>query len=82
MWNVYIIKSKNKRWYYVGSTNRLSERVNEHNGGLVKSTKHYLPFDIVYTKDFNSEKEARNYEKILKDRRMEKEKIIRAIENK
>jgi putative endonuclease len=56
--------------------------VNEHNGGLVKSTKHYLPFDIVYTKDFNSEKEARNYEKILKDRRMEKEKIIRAIENK
>lgn len=82
MWNVYIIKSDNKKWYYVGSTNRLAKRISEHNKGLVKSTKHYLPLSIVFTKDFISEKDARSYEKMLKDKRIEKEKIIREIENK
>ncbi len=82
MWNVYIIKSRNRKWYYVGSTNRLLERLSEHNRGLVLSTKHYLPFDIVYTKEFNLENEARSYERMLKDKRIEKEKIIKDIENK
>ena len=82
MWYVYIIKSEKVRWYYVGSTNRLSERLNEHNKGLVLYTKHYLPFTIVFTIEFDSEKEARSYERMLKDKRIEKEKIIKAIENK
>lgn len=82
MWTVYIIKSKNNNWYYVGSTNRLSERIREHNSGTVGSTKHYLPFDIVFTKDYDFEKEARSYERLLKDKRIEKEKIIKKIENK
>ncbi|MBI4837181.1 MAG: GIY-YIG nuclease family protein [Candidatus Portnoybacteria bacterium] len=82
MWNVYIIKSINKKWYYVGSTNRLSERISEHNKGLVKSTKHYLPLKLVFTKEFSLEKEARSYERMLKDKRIEKEKIIKVIENK
>jgi len=82
MWHVYIIKSNNKKWYYVGSTNRLSERLKEHNSGQVKSTKHYLPFTLVFTKDFMSENEARDYEHLIKDKRTEKERIIRVIENK
>jgi putative endonuclease len=82
MWNVYIIKSKAKKWYYVGSTNRLLERLNEHNKGKVKSTRHYLPFEIVFTKEFDLEKEARKYERLLKDKRIEKEKIIKSVENK
>ena len=82
MWNVYIIKSKNRRWYYIGSTNRLLERISEHNSGKVVSTKNYVPLDLVYTKEFDSEKEARSYERMLKDKRIEKEKIIREIESK
>ena len=82
MWYVYIIKSEKNNWYYVGSTNRLSERISEHNNGLVRSTKHYLPLSIVFTKNFESEKDARSYERLLKDKRIEKEKIIRSIENK
>jgi len=80
MWYVYILKSENKRWYYVGSTNRLTERLKEHNFGKVKSTKRFLPLRIVFTKNFEKEKEARSYEKLVKDRRIEKEKIIREIE--
>ena len=81
MWYIYIIKSNDKRWYYVGSTNRLEKRLDAHNKGKVTSTKHYLPFSIVYTKEFASEKEAKNHERMLKDKRIEKEKIIKQIEN-
>lgn len=82
MWIVYIIKSLNKRWYYVGSTNRLDDRLEEHNKGLVKSTKPYSPFKLIFTKEFGTEGEARAYEKKLKQCRIEKEQIIKRIENK
>lgn len=81
MWYTYIIKSVAKKWYYVGSTNRLQERLNEHNKGLVRSTKHYVPFKLVFVKEFSSEKFAREYERKLKDCRKEKEKITQSIEN-
>lgn len=80
MWYVYILKSQQRKWYYVGSTNRLAERIDEHNRGKVTSTKHFLPFILVFKKEFVSEKEARHYEKILKVKRKEKEKIIWMIE--
>ncbi len=80
MWYVYIIKSSNKKWYYVGSTNRLEARVKEHNAYSVRSTKNYAPFQLVFQKKFNVESEARAYERLLKDKRIEKEKIIKKIE--
>ena len=82
MWYVYIIKSLKNRWYYVGSTNKLEERLKKHNTRKVLSTKHYVPLKLVFTKKFNSEKEARAYENKIKKKRIEKEKIIRKIENK
>ena len=82
MWQVYILKSQLKKWYYVGSTNSLTKRFFEHENGKVRSTKGYRPLIIVFMKEFNLESEARKYEKILKDKRVEKEKIIQLIENK
>ncbi len=79
MFLVYLLKSENKNWYYVGSTNRLELRLLEHNSGRVSSTKPYRPFKLVYTKSFASEGEARKYERMLKDKRMEKEKLIRSL---
>ncbi len=81
MWYVYILKSINKKWYYVGSTNRIEIRIKEHNKGYVKSSRLYRPLKLVFSKKFNSEKEARDYERKIKDCRIEKEKIIRQIEN-
>jgi hypothetical protein len=48
----------------------------------VISTKHYLPFNFIFTKEFNLEKNARDYERLLKDKRIEKERIIREFERK
>ncbi|MDD5294981.1 MAG: GIY-YIG nuclease family protein [Patescibacteria group bacterium] len=70
------LKSIKKGWYYVGSINGLYGRIREHNKGLVKSTKIYKPFIPIFKKEFFTEKEARFYEKKLKQCRIEKEKII------
>jgi predicted GIY-YIG superfamily endonuclease len=52
MWHVYIIKSFNKNWYYVGSTNRLEKRIAEHNAKKVISTKYHAPLKLVFKKEF------------------------------
>ena len=80
MFFVYILKSEQKVWYYVGSTNDLDRRINEHNNGKVKSTKPFLPLKIVYKKEFSNEHDARLYERKLKDCRIEKEGIIRSLQ--
>ena len=74
-----MLKSEKKKWYYIGSTNRLTERLSEHNKGLTPSTKAYTPLRLVWNKEFNSEKEARNYEQRLKHKRIEKEDIIKKL---
>ncbi|MGB8319656.1 MAG: GIY-YIG nuclease family protein [Ignavibacteriaceae bacterium] len=38
MWFVYIIKSLNYNFIYIGSTNDLKRRLGEHNAGFSKST--------------------------------------------
>jgi putative endonuclease len=81
MWWVYIIKSQSKNWYYVGSTNRLKLRICEHNDGKVKSTRSYLPFTLVYKRSFEEEKAAREYERLIKDKRILKESIINQAES-
>jgi len=80
MWYVYILKSLFKKWYYVGSTNRPKKRLAEHNAGRVFSTKAYRPFEVIFQKEFKAESEARNYERLLKDKKIEKERIIRMFE--
>jgi len=81
IWHVYFLKSGDRRWYYVGSTNRLQERLNEHNLGRVTSTKLHRPLKLVYSVSFVTEKEARSYERKVKGMRREKERIISIIEN-
>lgn len=67
MYYVYLIKSqRNKNWKYIGSTNDLKRRFNEHQNGEVFTTKNYCPFELIYYEAFLSEKDARNREKQLK----------------
>lgn len=79
MWYVYIIKSLKNKWYYIGSTDSIERRLGEHNSKKVLSTKAYVPLELVWSRSFSTEKEARTYEKLLKDKRIEKERIIRSL---
>jgi len=66
MYYVYILKSKKDGMLYIGSTNNLERRLSEHNAGLIFSTKHRIPFEIIYYEAYKSEKEARKREHNLK----------------
>ena len=66
MFYVYVIKSKKDSKLYIGFTNDLRKRLAEHNQGLNKSTKHRIPFILVYYEAYFSEKDARSRERKLK----------------
>ncbi len=63
---VYALSSTTRKYIYVGMTNNLDRRVDEHNLGKEKTTKPYKPFSLIHSKSFPSRKEARVYEKYLK----------------
>jgi putative endonuclease len=48
MFYVYVLKSEKDGNLYIGSTNDLGRRLNEHNNGLVFSAKSRKPFELVY----------------------------------
>lgn len=79
---MYIIKSSKARWYYVGSTNDVDRRLGEHNQGKVSSSKNYRPLQLSWQKEFGNEKDARSYERLIKDKRILKEALTKSIENK
>ncbi len=62
----YIIESKiNGRWY-IGHTNNLQRRLEEHNSDENKSTKAKGPWKIIFLREFNSNLDANKFELKLK----------------
>ena len=66
MWYVYILKSLQKDWYYVGHTFNKTSRLKYHNNKKVRSTRPYAPFIIVYTEEFGTKGEAFKREQQIK----------------
>jgi len=62
MASVYILKSLKDNRTYVGSTNNFERRLAEHNAGRVTSTKHRIPFKILFTEEFETSREAKKKE--------------------
>jgi len=48
MYYVYVIRSDKDGKLYIGHTNNLKRRLEEHNQGLVQSTKSRRPFKLLY----------------------------------
>ena len=59
-------KSKNHPFIYVGMTGNLEKRFASHNAGENQSTKHYLPFTLVFYLGAESEQKAREMERYFK----------------
>jgi len=72
--HLYILFSKSKNKYYIGHTNNIDRRLSEHNSGQTKSTKTGTPWELVLTKEFDSNVEANKVELYLK--RMKSRKYI------
>ena len=65
IWN-YVLKSKKDGNFYIGFTTDLENRLNEHQKGLVKSTKNRRPFVLVYYEVSFNQMSAIHREKYLK----------------
>jgi putative endonuclease len=65
---VYILQSKTTHLYYVGSTQDVTNRLNEHNSGECLWTRHGIPWDIVHVEEFGSRSEAVRQERRIKSR--------------
>ena len=63
---VYAMESLKKRRIYVGQTNDLKRRVQEHNAGRTKTTKYFRPWRLFYYEEHPDRKTAREKEKYLK----------------
>jgi putative endonuclease len=66
MFFVYVLNSLTRNYIYVGLTDNIDRRINEHNKGYNKTTKPYIPFKLIHTEPFTTRIEARKREKYLK----------------
>lgn len=63
---VYVLRSLVEGRLYKGHTEDIKKRLEEHNLGKSKSTKGYLPWELVYLEKFETRKEAIAREKYFK----------------
>lgn len=63
---VYVLRSINFERHYVGFTRTPHKRLRQHNAGKTRSTKPYLPWEILFFEEFASKEEALKREKFLK----------------
>jgi putative endonuclease len=63
---LYVLKSRVKAFRYVGISQNVSKRLDQHNRGNTPSTKAHRPFTIVYQEEHPDYQSARAREKYLK----------------
>jgi len=58
----YILHSKTTGRFYCGITNDTSKRLKEHNAGKCRSTKNGVPWEHLYTVEFDTREQAHELE--------------------
>jgi len=72
MFTTYILFSKTKDLYYVGSTGDLSDRLKRHNAGSSNFSKRGIPWIVVYQKEYETKSEAYQAELYIKSQKSRK----------
>ncbi|WP_293010659.1 GIY-YIG nuclease family protein [Mongoliibacter sp.] len=65
----HVLKSKVHNYYYKGHCKDLQKKLIQHNSGMTVSIRPYIPFEIVYFEEFETEIEAIKREKYFKTSR-------------
>ena len=79
MFYAYVLKSTMHNYYYKGHCRDVEKRILQHNSGMTKSIKPYIPLILVYFEAFDTEAEAIVREKYFKSaagRRFLRQKLI------
>ena len=62
----YVLISNKNKEFYTGTTNNINQRVEQHNKGLVMSTKYKRPLNLIYFEACLNKNDAYRREKYLK----------------
>jgi putative endonuclease len=65
-WVVYVLYSRSFNRYYTGMCSNIERRLFEHNSGKTKSTKAFIPWEVIFTEVVSSRQDARIREKYWK----------------
>ncbi len=63
---VYILQSQKDGRYYIGHTQDLAGRLDQHNRGASKSTRNHRPWELVYYEKYSTRKDAVKRENQIK----------------
>jgi len=66
MYYIYVLKSEFDGNMYTGYSNDIKKRLQQHNDGLVASTKNRRPFILIYFEACLNQQDATHREKYLK----------------
>lgn len=66
MFFVYLLQSEKDGSFYIGRTQNLDKRLNEHNAGKVYYTSRKLPWQRIYQEGYLHEELSKEREKQLK----------------
>lgn len=80
MFYTYILKSEQKNHHYIGSTEDLKRRFEEHNQGKTKSIRHLVPFELLYYEAYVTKVLARKRELELKNNSFKKKELFDRLE--
>lgn len=72
MFFVYVLKNENKNRYYIGSTSKLEQRLNQHSLGKNRTTRVLKTDKLVYFEEFETKSEALKRERKLKSYKSKK----------
>ena len=75
---LYILENKDGR-HYIGVSQDVINRLKEHNSGMVRSTKFYKPWQIIYREAYESRVDARKREVVLKTNYNERIKVMSSL---
>jgi putative endonuclease len=65
-YKIYILKSLKDGGYYIGFTSNIEKRLQQHQSGKVRSTRHRRPLILHYNEDFAKKTDAIKREHFLK----------------
>jgi putative endonuclease len=78
----YVLESLKDKTRYIGHTNNLKRRIEEHKKGLNFSTEFRLPFKLIYYEACLNQKDAKRRERYLKTTQGRRFLGLRLIEYK
>ena len=82
MFYVYVLQNTESKEKYIGSTNDIERRIEEHNNGFVESTHRKSgEWKLIYCEQYLSEEDARLREKRLKSHGRAKQELFKRIIN-